>query len=112
MDCAEEAINIYSQNLKKPGGMILDSDPNAPEGATITTPNFVFGAKSQICLTASCALASHYRTIGSSLSFSNIRWNPVIENFKDQWSALKSLRKDEEVKGPKISKALPMMKWS
>ena len=35
-----------------------------------------------------------------------------MRSFKDQWKALKNHRKDEEVKVPKISKALLVMKWS
>ena len=36
----------------------------------------------------------------------------MIRIFKDQCKALKSHRKDEEVKLPKTSKAFPVMKWS
>ena len=38
-------------NLCRPGGQVVDSnDPSA----TIETPSFVFGAKSQHCLLTSC----------------------------------------------------------
>ena len=63
-------------------------------------------------LIAACDLMRYYETVGRSLSVSNVRWSSVIRSFKDQWKALKSRRKDEEVKVPKISKALPVMKWS
>ena len=36
----------------------------------------------------------------------------MTRNFKDQWKALKSHRKDEEVEVPKTIKAFPVMKWS
>ena len=110
VDFTEEAMAVISQNLRRPGGRIPDPDPNAAAGATIPTPPFILGAKSQMRLIAACDLMRYYETVGRSLSVANIRWNPVIRSFKDQWKALKSRRKDEEVKVPKISKALPVMK--
>ena len=65
------------------------------------TPPFVLGAKSEIRLIAACDLMR-----------CNVRRSPVMRSFKDKHKALTSRRKDEEVKVPKISKALPMMKWS
>ena len=65
------------------------------------TRPFVLGSKSEIRLIAACVLMWY-----------NVRWSPVIRIFKDQRKALKSSRYDEEVKVHKISKALPVMKWS
>jgi len=112
VDFTEESMAVISQNLRRPGGRIPDPDPNAAAGATIPTPPFILGAKSQMRLIAACDLMRYYETVGRSLSVTNIKWNPVIRNFQDQWKALKSRRKDEEVKVPKIGKALPVMKWS
>ena len=61
---------------------------------------------------AACDFMRYYETVGRSLSVANIRWSPVIRSFKDQWKALNSHRKDEEVKVPEISKVFPVMKWS
>ena len=53
-----------------------------------------------------------YETVRCSLSVAKIRSSHAIRSFKDQRKALKSLRKDEEVKVPKISKDFSAMKWS
>ena len=83
MDFTEEAMAMISQNLKTPRG-VQDPDPNAATGATIPTPSFTFGAKSQMCLIAACDLMRHYKTFGHSLSVTNIRWSHVIRSFKNQ----------------------------
>ena len=72
----------------------------------------MIGAKSQIRLIAACYFMRCYENVGNSLSVSNIMWSLVIRNFKDQWKALNSRRKYEEVKVPMISKALILTKWS
>ena len=46
-DFAKDSIQQLADNLRKPGGRIPDPDPNAAEGATIPTPAFTDGAKSQ-----------------------------------------------------------------
>ena len=73
MDFKEEDVNVVSKNLRKPGGRIPDTDHNAPEGATIATQPFLFGAKIRVSLTAACDLVRYYRTVGRSISVSNIR---------------------------------------
>ena len=72
----------------------------------------MLGAKSQIRLIAACDLMWYYETVGHSLSVANIGWSLVIRSFKYQWKALKSPKKDEEVKVPKVIKSSPVMKWS
>ena len=84
VDFTEKAMTTISQNLRSPGGCTPDPDPNAAPGTTIPTPPFMFGAKSQMRLIAACELMRYYETVGRSLSVANIRWNPVIRNFKDQ----------------------------
>lgn len=76
------------------------------------TPAFVFEAKSQMRLAATCDIARYYTIVGRDTSVAIIRCNPVIRNFKDQQKDLKNRRKDEEAKAPKISKVLPVTKWS
>ena len=54
-----------ADNLRHPGGHVLDPNPGAPAGATIPTPPFVFGAKSQIQITITCDLVRFYSTVGN-----------------------------------------------
>jgi hypothetical protein len=42
----DDSFKQLVENLRKPGGMVENPDPNAPEGAMIPTPPFVLSAKS------------------------------------------------------------------
>ena len=42
----EKSLKQITKNICRPGGLVLDPDPNAAVGATIPTPFFVFGSKS------------------------------------------------------------------
>ena len=111
-DFEKVSLQQLSDNLRKPGGRIPDPDPNAPAGATIPMPAFTYGAKSQKRLTVVCDLIRYYQTVGRDLTAANIQWNQVMSNFEIQWKALKE-RKDEDDPGvPKITKALPIIKWT
>ena len=111
-DFEKDSLQQLVDNLRKPGGRIADPDPNAPVGATIPMPAFTYGAKSQTRLTVACDLIRYYQTVGRDLTAENIQWNQVMSNFEIQWKALKA-RKDEDDPGvPKITKALPIIKWT
>ena len=94
-----------ADNLRKPGGRIADPDPNAPVGATIPTPAFTYGAKSQKRLTVACEFIWYYQTVGRDLTAANIQWNQVMSNFEIQWKALKDRKDEDEDDVPKITKA-------
>ena len=73
---------------------------------------FVFGAKSQHRLTVACELVRYYNTIRSDLSAGNMHWSNVMKNFEIQWKALKERKEADDPDIPKISKSLPIMKWT
>mgnify|MGYP000426590370 FL=1 len=54
IDFDKDTLQQVADNLHRPGGRIPDPTPNAVAGATIPTPPFVFGAKSQKRLLAAC----------------------------------------------------------
>jgi hypothetical protein len=82
------------------------------EGATIPTPPFIFGAKSQKRLLAACDIVRYYEETGRPLTAANIQWNTVIKNFGEQWKALKDRKAGDSPEVPKITKALPVIKWT
>jgi hypothetical protein len=47
VDFDKDTMEQIAANLRHPAGRIPDPNPNAAPGATIPTPSFVFGAKSQ-----------------------------------------------------------------
>ena len=91
--------------------MSPDPNPGAPAGATIPTPPFIFGAKSQKHIAVACNLVRFYATVGCDLTAANLQWNTVMKNFEVQWKVLKERKGDESPDVPKISKALPVIKW-
>ncbi len=54
IDFDKDTLQQVADNLRRPGGRIQDPTPGAVLGATIPTPPFVFGAKSQKRLLAAC----------------------------------------------------------
>ena len=55
-DFDKDSIKQVAENLRYPCGYVADPDPNANPGATIPTPPFIFGAKSQLRLNAATEL--------------------------------------------------------
>ena len=72
-DFDEDTLSQISENLRRPGGRIPDPSPLAAVGATIPTPPFVFGAKSQMRLKVACDLVNYYNTTGRPLTATNIQ---------------------------------------
>ena len=108
----KESLQQLADNLRKPGGRIPDPNPNAPAEATIPTPAFTYRAKSQKRLTVACDLIRYYQTVGRDLTAANIQWNQVMSNFEIQWKALKDRKDEDDSDVLKITKALPIIKWT
>ena len=111
-DFEKDSLQQLVDNLRRPGGRIADPHPNAPGGATIPTPAFTYGAKSQKRLTVACDLIRYYQTVGRDLTAANIQWNQVMGNFEIQWKTLKARKNEDDPDVPKITKALPIIKWT
>jgi hypothetical protein len=84
----------------------------ATPGATIPTPSFVFGAKSQKRLITASTLLRYYDTVGRNTTVANLQWTPVMKNFEIQWKALEDKKHAGESEVPKITKALPIIEWT
>ena len=110
-DLADFNKQQLADNLRHPGGRVPDPNPAAQPGSTIPTPPFVFGAKSQRCIAVSCDLVKYYRTVGRELTAANLQWDTVMKNFDVQSTTLKEKKGEDSPDTPKISKALPVIKW-
>ena len=108
-DFDKDSLVQIADNLRRPGGRI--PDPNNPL-ATIPTPPFVFGAKSQMRLEVACNLIRFYDTIGRPLAASNVTWNHIMRRFGEIWKSIVKRKKADEPEVPIISKALPVMRWT
>jgi hypothetical protein len=112
MEYGKDTIEQIAANLRRPAGRIPDPNPNALAGATIPTTPFVFGAKSQKRLITASKLLLYYNTVGRNTTVANLQWTPVMKNFEIQWKALEDKKRGDEPEVPKITKALPIIKWT
>jgi hypothetical protein len=108
----KDTIEQIAANLRRPAGRIPDPSPGAAAGATIATPPFPLGAKAQMRLIVATELVRYYVTVGRNITAGNIQWNQVMKNFSEQWKALKDKKGGDEPEVPKITKALPIIKWT
>jgi hypothetical protein len=111
-DFDKDTIEQIAANLRRPAGRIADPNPAAAPGATIPTPPFVFGAKSQQRLAHAAKLICYYDTVGRNATAVNIQWTPVMKNFSEQWKALEDKKGGDKPEVPKITKALRVIKWT
>ena len=111
-DFDKESLKAVADNLRRPAGRVQDPDPGADPGATIPTPPFVFGAKSHRRLLVATDLIKYYNEVGRVITPANIAWNHVMKNFEIQWKALKERQSDDPPDTPKITRALPVLRWT
>ena len=111
-DFDKDTSQQLADNLRKPAGRIPDPNPTGAAGAMIPTPSFVFGAKSQHRISVACEIVRYCNAVGHDITTANVRWTQVIKNFEDQWKALKGHKEDDKPDIPKISKSLPIIKWT
>jgi hypothetical protein len=105
----KDTMEQIAANPRRPAGRVPDPNPGA---ATIPTPSFVFGAKSQKRLITASTLLRYYDTVGRNTTVANLQWTPVMKNFEIQWKALEDKKRAEEPEVPQITKALPIIKWT
>jgi hypothetical protein len=112
VDVDKDTIEQIAANLRRPGGRVPDPALGAAVNATIPTPPFVLGAKSQQRLIHAAKCVRFYVTVGRPLTAACLQWTPVMKNFSEQWKALEDKRAGDEPEVPKISKLLPIIKWT
>jgi hypothetical protein len=115
VDFDEDSLKQVAENLRRPAGRLPDPTigqvGGAVAGATVPTPPFVFGAKSQARLAFAAELLRFYRTIGRDVVAPAMRWEQVMRNFAEQWKAIKDSKKETQPDVPVISKTLPVIRW-
>jgi len=107
-----DAFKQITDSLRRPGGRIPDPAPNADDGATIPTPAFVIGAKSLLRLKAAAKLVRYYQTVNRGITPGNMQWNPIVKNFLHHWKVLEDRKAETAPEVPKITKSLPIVKWT
>ena len=99
-----------AENLRCISGWIPDLTPADAARSTITTPPFVFVAKSQKNLLTACDSMRYYNTTRRPLTPWNMYWTPVMRKFVELRKSLKNNKDGEESDVHKISKSLPIIK--
>ena len=105
----DEDIKAVQDNLRKPAGTI--PDPNNP-GQRVGAPSYVLGAKSAKRLKIAAAAVRYYHTIGRTPTAANMHFANVLKNFGEQWEAIKQKADDDEPEVPKITRSLPIVRWT
>ena len=108
-----ELIRGIADNLRRPGGRIPNTDPNASPGDMIPTPPFLFRANSQMCLKAETVILHYYETVGRESTAANMRWTTTTKSFVENWKSLEEQKKEADVPDVlKITKHLSVTKWT
>lgn len=107
----KDTLKQVAENLRKHGDMMDDPDKNAPKGSKIPKV-YVLGAKSLKRLLEISELIRFYETIGRRLTAENIMYDPTCKDFTEQWKALKARKSEDDPDVPKITKSLPIIKWT
>ena len=104
-----DTIKLVLENMRRPVGTMEDPDDSSSQ---IPIPKTTLGAKAVMRLQASAKLVSYYEEIGRGATPGNTTWK-YIKAFKLEDDALKDRAKnDDEPDVPKITKALPILKWT
>jgi hypothetical protein len=112
VDFNKDAIEQIAADPGRPAGRTPDPNPAAAAGVKIPMPPFVFGAKSQQRLSHAAKLVRCCDAVGRNATAGNPQWTPFMKNFSEQWKALKDKKGGDEPEVPKITKALPIVKWT
>ena len=109
LDFLPADIKQLAETMKKPGGRI--ADPNDAD-ATIPTPPFPFGAKSQKRLAETGHLVRYYQTTGRDLTAAMLQYAPIGRNFSLQWQTLEEKKKADKPVVPKLTRELGILSWT
>ena len=105
----DDDLKSVLENLRRPGGTIIDP---TNENRRLSRPSYVFGAKSFKRLKIAASAVRYYSTIGRAITPQNMHYGNVLKNFGEQWESIIKKAKDDEPEVPKITRALPVFKWT
>ena len=103
----EKTLKQVAENLRKAhtsnGGSTTEGQDQGP---------YIFSAMSLKKMAETAELLRFYKTVGRELNAESIQYETVTENFTEQWESLKERKEAKEAEVPKISKSLPVLKWT
>ena len=105
----ETLLKAVQSNLRRPAGTMVD--PNDPTRQIPRTP-FVMSAISLHRLTIAAKAVRYYQTVDRTLTAGNMRWATTLKVFEHHITALESKAAKDTSDVPKVSRSLPIGKWS
>ena len=73
---------------------------------------YIFGAKSFKRIKVAASAVRYYRTVGRTLTPVNIHYVNILKDFGEQWEAILSKEDEYEPDTSKITRALPIVRWT
>ena len=105
----DDDFKAILENMRKPAGTIVD--PNNAN-RRIPTPSSVLGAKSLKRLKIAACAVRYYETVGRECTAENMHFINVLKNFGEQWEAILKKEEEDDADVPKITRALPIVRWT
>lgn len=78
----------------------------------VNGPYLALSTLSQNKLSAASEYMRYFQTVGRETSAATVSYDPIIKKFTQHWSALKARKAAAEPEIPKITKTLPVTKWT
>ena len=101
VDFDEESLKQLVEMYHNPGGTKTDPDD---EDSTIPMRPYQLGAKSLRRLIGACELMKYYRSVGRTMTSKNVKYEPMIKFFAEQYKVLKDRKKEDDPDTPKITR--------
>jgi hypothetical protein len=106
-DFDKDTLHQLAENLRKSHTHQVDE-----EGDVVQVPPYILSAKSYKQMLETAELMSFYQSIGREVDADSIQYETVTKDFMEQWKSLKSCQAAVKAEVPKITQALPIIKWT
>ena len=106
-----EALAKNMQQQRRIPDPTIGNRGGAPAGSTIAAPSVPYGIKVQHRMLVTCKAGRFFKTINRPVTLVDLKYDPVGENFWEQWTAIEDIKKEAQPDVPVVSKDLPMIRW-
>ena len=103
----DDDLSTLMSNLRRPAGTTTDQNGNV-----VPNPSYVLGAKSLKRLKIAAAAVRYYACIGRETTAANMHFNNVLKDYGKQYESLIAKKESDEPSVPKISRSLPIVRWT
>jgi hypothetical protein len=108
INAIEDLRDFSADDIRSLGSIIRKTRP----AGMINGPFLTFGTLHMNKLKAAAEYMRYFQTTGRETEDANVVYNPIIKIFTEHWTALKARKDEATPEVPKITKALPVTKWT